>query len=685
MKVNQVSKFAVTCLCLIIASCSGGGNSSSTNNTTIKNTLKANKSDVCDKEQYLLGVQNQSESLALSIEKGDTACVREFLTNIKNINEKISTNKVKPSEYPIFLALEMTTFTSEAQESIIKLIVENGADLSVKNRKGETLITYMISKHIFTTDSLLSDYILGLNKTLLNDVNVDGINPLHLAITNESNSLVKKLVDMGTNLEIADSNGDKPLFLALDKNMFKTMEYMIEKGANLNITKKNGKTLLMSLIEKQAQSKEDISEFILSVATKLPITNINNVEANESTALSYAIYYNFPKLTRALLNLGADININPSGRNLLSEIIRNNDFSLYNLAVKNVNKLNLQNSDGLTALMVATAIKNFDIVKDLITRGASAQKLNRYNQSALQMTSDADIQKVLLLAGAPINQVDNNEQTALLTALAQNNLSNIQLLLDFKANTEIFNSQKETAVFFAKSPEALKLLVASGANINNADINGATTLFRSIRAYIDENPTGDNDLNLNMIKVSLKLGANPNLHPAKESPILLSIITLNKVHFTQVGLIYEAFDYSSLIRLLIEAKADLNIRYPDGSTLLHAVHNLAEAKVILKTKPDITALDKEGKTALTVKEEEFAQATMISNYAKDRINNYKETIKDLENQLSKIDSKNPTREDLDNKWRSAQSGLEYSQNILDVCKNVMKELNSIISILKATN
>lgn len=56
--------------------------------------------------------------------------------------------------------------------------------------------------------------------------------------------MVKKLIDLGANIDAIDDNGDSPLFEAAHEGSFETVRILVERGADINISNRSNKTSL---------------------------------------------------------------------------------------------------------------------------------------------------------------------------------------------------------------------------------------------------------------------------------------------------------------------------------------------------------------------------------------------------------------------------------------------------------
>ncbi|MCT4619184.1 MAG: ankyrin repeat domain-containing protein [Marinisporobacter sp.] len=145
--------------------------------------------------------------------------------------------------------------------------------------------------------------------------------------------------------DLSDDEGKNPLMIACSSHFFKN----------------NGNEFTYDDIVKNAISKG---------------INVNQKCLKEGkTALVYAIKNNHGDETvKLLLRAGADVNIvDDQGRTALFDAIK---YGKYNMIKDQVSNVNHKNNYGITPLMIATFNMEFDVIEDLLNRGANAKLTN---------------------------------------------------------------------------------------------------------------------------------------------------------------------------------------------------------------------------------------------------------------------------------------------------------------------
>ncbi|HEV3058907.1 MAG TPA: ankyrin repeat domain-containing protein [Vicinamibacterales bacterium] len=191
----------------------------------------------------------------------------------------------------------------------------------------------------------------------------------------------------------------------------------------------------------------------------------------------------------------------PRGESLI-DAVKNDDAAAVRAALRQPGAVNAAEVDGTTALHWAVDRDDLAVVDTLIAAGADVKAANRYGVTPLSQACEngnAAIIERLLKAGASANMALPGGETALMTASRTGDVPSIKVLLahgaDVQARSDewsqvmavvphglpIYNRAiphgGETALMFAARVGDLasaRLLVAAGANVNDADAWGVS-------------------------------------------------------------------------------------------------------------------------------------------------------------------------------------------------------------------
>jgi ankyrin repeat protein len=138
------------------------------------------------------------------------------------------------------------------------------------------------------------------------------------------------------------------------------------------------------------------------------------------------------------------------------------------LIIKNAD-LNLQNDDGVYALMFASYNKNKEMIELLLDNGANPNLQARDGSTTLMDVSEsgsAEIVKLLLDYGANVNLQSKDGGNALMLASQNGYKEIVELLLDYNADVNIKKEDNGTALMLASNnghKEIVRLLLENGA------------------------------------------------------------------------------------------------------------------------------------------------------------------------------------------------------------------------------
>ncbi|HLI86576.1 MAG TPA: ankyrin repeat domain-containing protein [Bryobacteraceae bacterium] len=263
---------------------------------------------------------------------------------------------------------------------------------------------------------------------------------------------------------------------------------------------------------------------------------------------------------RTLLEQHADANaVSPDGSTALHWAAHRNDLEIADALLRAGAKVNAATDLNVTPLWLASENGSLAMVRRLLAAGADPNRALFSGETPLMVAARSgyvEVVRELLSHGAEIDACGSRAQTALMWAVSERHPEVVKVLLDHHANVHLrsavwsevmavpphgylpYNKAiphgGETALMFAARVGDLasaKLLVAAGANVNDADAWGvsATTLaahsgFRDLVEFLlaqgaDPNaaPNGFTALHeaimrrdTEMVKALLDHGADPN-------------------------------------------------------------------------------------------------------------------------------------------------------------------------------
>jgi len=252
---------------------------------------------------------------------------------------------------------------------------------------------------------------------------------LMYAVYQESIEMVKSLVAAGADVNLIGTDPeDFALNLAAyaaDVEIFNYLAPLTSPELRL----KAEKTLIKTIKYLKRQANRVVEDFLRAVSKKnkelihkaiTAGTNVDAIGAGEETALHIASHHGYAEIVQILIEAGC--------------------------------KLNCQEErHGNTPLMLA------------VKKGQMSKNLEKELQ---------DVTSLLIKAGADLNMINNNHQTALILASQANNIWAVKMLLEAEADVNIKDNEGKTALDYAliaKNQEIIQQLREAGASVDQAD------------------------------------------------------------------------------------------------------------------------------------------------------------------------------------------------------------------------
>jgi ankyrin repeat protein len=272
--------------------------------------------------------------------------------------------------------------------------------------------------------------------------------------------------------------------------------------------------------------------------------DVNAAEADGSTALLWAANGNDADLVARLLKAGANPNVhNQLGSTPLAEATFNANTNMVQALLDAGADPNAVGPDDQTPLMLIARTSNVAAAKLLLEKGAKANaKEKQREQTALMWaaaSSQGPMTRELLAHGAevdaksapdlmtPLVSAEPRAQprppggmTAMLFAVREGCMDCVKALLEKGAKIDLPDPEGVTplisAVFNAHFDVA-KYLIEQGANVNRWDWWGRTPLYLAVdyntlpHGGRPDQPSLDDTLPIDLIRILLEKGANPNI------------------------------------------------------------------------------------------------------------------------------------------------------------------------------
>jgi ankyrin repeat protein len=409
--------------------------------------------------EYIENREQGKNILMLASEKGRIDVVERILPYIKDINDwDMSGNTA------LMYACQNECW--DVVEELIKL----GADANIIGNSGQTVISYI-----------------------------------------KDEELLKKMIDIGMDVNIKDEHGNTALIVAIKNKDIEFAKYLIEKGADIKLCNDDGRSAICVAIE------NELNDFAFEMIEQSGGIE-SDIASNKKSFLHVAVIFGNIEFIKELLDKGININIKDAhGENALMYAIRGGAIEIAEFLIErgiNVNDVNLENVDALQ--MALRQNENTQLVKKLLDSGCWHDDINYLKEAVmhsrvLTLGMILDLEKYkgkeaaqeglsycaecsvkdgviseLIKRGADINHVNKNGENILISILKEYHSSgtgNVDEIINCGIDLDFRDREGNTAVHYAAREchkWSLKELVSRGANIDAQNNKGQTPLMLSM-------------------------------------------------------------------------------------------------------------------------------------------------------------------------------------------------------------
>jgi ankyrin repeat protein len=272
--------------------------------------------------------------------------------------------------------------------------------------------------------------------------------------------------------------------------------------------------------------------------------DVNAAEADGSTALLWAANLNDADLVSRLLKAGANPNVhNLLGSTPLAEAAINSNTEIIQALVEAGADPNTAGPDGQTPLMIIARGSNVAAAKLLLDKGANANvKEAQRGQTALMWAaaqSQGPMMRALLSHGAEVDTQSAFDlmtplvsgepraqprppggMTAMLFSVREGCMDCVKALVEKGAKLDLADPEGVSPLIsavFNTHFDVAKYLIEHGADINHFDWWGRTPLYLAVdyntlpHGGRPDQPSLDETLPIDIVRILLEKGANPNI------------------------------------------------------------------------------------------------------------------------------------------------------------------------------
>ena len=457
---------------------------------------------------------------------------------------------VKAAQADGATALHWAAYTGDA--SLATFLLDAGADVAAANRNGSTPLWLAASQGDVAVIKALLEHAADANEAL-----PLGRRPLMLAARSGSVDAVRELLSAGADANAKeDARGTTALMQAADQAHADVLEVLIEHGADVAATSaavmRDGRTAALG---KSDDPRAAVRRQVIAILCDQPTPDLGRLQE-----LSGGLTED-----EALADAAAAAGANPC--NLQRDAL---GFVIADGGRRNRGQ---REPDGgeLTALVYAARSGSVDAARVLLDAGADVNQVTRYGWSPLlaaTQNSNYQLAKFLIEKGADVHLANKGGWTPLYLATDNRNIEGG----DYPTRTPDLNDL-----------EYIKLLLDAGANPNAQLVESTETRTVFTNQWLDEegataflraSQSGD----VALMKLLLEHGADPKINTKLGVTPLAAAAGIGWVE----GVTSErsAAETVEAVLLLLELGIDPNFQADTGRVALHGAAHKGATEVV---------------------------------------------------------------------------------------------------------
>ncbi|XP_066253303.1 serine/threonine-protein phosphatase 6 regulatory ankyrin repeat subunit B isoform X4 [Euwallacea similis] len=370
--------------------------------------------------------------------------------------------------------------TPNSDREVVKLLLENGADVKLQTKQHETAFHLVASAG---NNDVLLEMIAHMSPTdsqkALNRQNANGWTPLLIASHKGHIDLVNNLLANHARVDVFDSDGRSALHLAAEHGYLHVCDSLLTNKAFINSKSRNGRTALHLAA---LNGYVHLVKFLIKDHNAV----IDILTLKKQTPLHLAAGAGQIEVCKLLLELGADIDAtDEDGQKPIHAACQNNFSEVAKLFLQQHPSLVMATTKhGNTCAHIAAAQGSVTVIEELMKfdrQGVISARNKVTDATPLQMAAEgghAEVVKALVRAGASVTDENKGGFTAVHLAAQYGHLQVLEVLRS--SNNLRVTSKKlgvtplHVAAYFGQADTVRELLTHVPGTVKSDSPNGAS-------------------------------------------------------------------------------------------------------------------------------------------------------------------------------------------------------------------
>ena len=366
------------------------------------------------------------------------------------------------------------------RREVLEMIIDHGAQVNDTGLYGHTALMIACERGIIDAINLLLK--AGA------DVNIScakGNTCLHHCVIEDcKNEVLQTMISCGAQVNAINKEGRTALMIASKSGNIEGINVLLKAGADPNIIDVDGNTCLHCSV--LGNYRKEVLHMIIDHSVHL-----NAINKKVHTALMMASERGNSDAINVLLKAGADPNIIDADGNTCLHflVLQRCNKEVLEIIIDHGVHVNTMNKRNETALMIASAKGNTDIIKVLLTAGADPNITDADGNACLHNSIygnwEREVLQTIIDHGAHVNITNKEGHTALMIASRKGNIDGIKVLLEAGTDPSITDAHGNTCLHFTDfqgcSMEVLETLIDYGVDVNTTNKYHETAIMHAYK------------------------------------------------------------------------------------------------------------------------------------------------------------------------------------------------------------